>query len=170
MVWDTEVRQAVAHWGPYYGLVIDPALIHAVIERESRHGLDPNYIAHKGVVPEPGGHVSYGPMQIYDLTIPLLKIGFPAADLASHPELGIWYGVKEFGRRMKVLGGDAQKAVSAWNAGIGGVGRNPDYVAAVMSFWNRYKGTIAGTATAGAPLLLIGGLVLWMMSRRRRAA
>lgn len=166
--WDSAVRSAAAHWGPVYGVKVDPAIIHAIIERESRHGADANYVKYHGVVPEPGGHLSYGPMQIYDDTVrTVLKLGFPAADLASHPELGIWYGVKEFARRLKALGGDQVKAVSAWNAGIGGVGNNPAYVAAVLEFWKRYRTQVVASA---APLALIAGVALFVLSRRRRAA
>lgn len=167
MVWDTEVRQAVAHWGPYFGVALDPALIHAVIERESAHGRAPNYIAHGGVVPEAGGHLSYGPMQIYDDTVrTVLKLGFPAADLATHPELGIWYGVKEFARRMKLLGGDPVKAVSAWNAGTGGVGTNPAYVNAVLGFWKTYKGAVVSIV----PALVLALVAFWFLTARRRSA
>lgn len=165
--WDDIVAKSVAYWGPYYGVKLDPAVIHAVIERESRHGQDPNYIKHKGVVPEPGGHLSYGPMQIYDDTVrTVLKLGFPAEDLASHPELGIWYGVKEFARRLKALGGDQVKAISAWNAGIGGVGNNPAYVTAVLNFVKRYR----GAATSALPVLAIAGVALLFLSKRRRTA
>lgn len=167
MVWDSEVRAAASHWGREYGLTIDPALIHGIIERESRHGQDPNYLKHQGVVPEAGGHYSYGPMQIYDDTVrTVLRLGFPAADLASHPGLGIWYGVKEFGRRMKALGGDPVKAVSAWNAGIGGVGTNPAYIQAVLGFWKEYRNAIVSVV----PALLLAGAVVWFMAARRRRA
>jgi soluble lytic murein transglycosylase-like protein len=166
MVWETEVAKAVSHWAPYYGVDLDPALIHAVIERESRHGKDPTYVYHHGVILEPDGDYSFGPMQIKGDTVrTVLRLGFPGEDLASHPALGIWYGTKEFARRMKALGGDPVKAVSAWNAGIGGVGRNPEYVKAVMALWNRYKGTAASLV----PVLALAGLAFWWFTRRRRA-
>jgi soluble lytic murein transglycosylase-like protein len=168
MVWDTEVRNAAAHWGPYYGVSVDPALIHAVIEQESGHGAARNYVAHGGVVPEPDGDFSYGPMQVKGDTVrTVLRLGFPAADLASHPELGIWYGVKEFARRLKAVGGDPAKAVSAWNAGIGGVGRNPAYVRAVLGFWNKYRTAVVSLVPALA--LAAVAFVLWSRARRRAA-
>jgi len=168
MVWDSEVEAAASHWGREYGVTVDPAVIHAVIERESRHGQDPNYLRYHGVVPEPGGHFSYGPMQVYDDTVrTVLRLTFPPEALASHPNLGIWYGVKEFARRLKILGGDQVKAISAWNAGLGGVGTNPAYVSAVLGFWNQYRRQIKASAV---PALVLAAVVLVALARRRRAA
>jgi soluble lytic murein transglycosylase-like protein len=171
--WDAEVANAAAHWAKVYGVAIDPALVHAVIERESGHGKAPNYVAHHGVVPEPGGHVSYGPMQIYDSTLATVGVTFPGADLASHPGLGIWYGVKYLGMQLQRFGGDVAAAVSAYNAGPGNAKRNASgqfpnqsYVDFVLSFWQRNRTAIS----IGLPVLALAGAALWWLSKRRRAA
>jgi soluble lytic murein transglycosylase-like protein len=168
MVWDAEVRSAAAHWASAYGVTVDPALVHGVIERESGHGRAPNYVAHNGVVPEPGGHFSYGPMQVYDDTVTtVLKLGFPGSDLATHPELGIWYGTKYLATLLKRFAGDVDRAVAAYNAGPNNAVRsaagsfpNQQYVNAVNTFAQSYRGP------GIVPVLTLAAVVMWMMSRR----
>ena len=160
MVWDAEVRQSAAHWSKVFGVAIDPALIHGVIEKESSHGRNPNYVRNGGIVPEPGGHVSYGPMQLYDTTVAGMRLGIRPEDLATHPSLGIWYGTREFARRLKALGGDPLKAIASWNPGAG-----RSYVDAVVGFWNKYKGAVQAGAL---PALALAGLVVWFLARGRR--
>ncbi len=166
MKYDAEVAQAVAHWGPHYGIAIDPALVHAVIQRESTHGA-------KLSAAEPGGHWSYGPMMVYDDTAHAYGISDPS--LLKDPALGIWYGVRYLGQQLKTFWGDTARAVSAYNAGPGNAVRNrttdrfpnQPYVDAVLSFWNRYKGAVTGGAAA---LVIVGGLTWYLLARRRRAA
>lgn len=171
MVWDAEVRGAAAHWGPLYGVQIDPALVHAILQRESAHGTAPNYVRNHGIVPEPGGHVSYGPMQVYDDTVTsVLKLPFPGRDLASHPELGIWYGTKYLATLLKRFAGDVDRAVAAYNAGPGNAVRsaagtfpNQPYVNAVRAFAADYR------APNIVPVLTLAAVVMWMLSQRTAA-
>lgn len=174
VIWDDAVRSAAAHWGSAYGVTVDPALIHGIIERESRHGQDPRYLLYHGVVPEPGGHVSYGPMQVYDDTVDTLVggSGLTGEDFASHPELGIWWGTKYFAKLLHDFGGDTARAVAGYNAGPGRANRdaagnfpNQSYVDAVLSFWQRYKVAVASIL----PVLVIAGLVVVWLMRRGRA-
>lgn len=168
-----EVAKAVAHWRSAYPALTE-ALVHAVMERESGHGEAPNYRSHGGVVPEPGGHVSYGPMQIYDDTVKALGISFDPQGLASHPALGIWWGTKYLGGLLQRFKGDVRRAVAAYNAGpnrigalpAGGPFPNQAYVDAVLRFWNQYR----GGATSVVPLLALAGVIGWVMLRRQRRA
>jgi hypothetical protein len=174
MVWDSEVNNAAAHWGAYYGVAVDPALVHGVIEKESRHGTDPRYVKYGGVVPEPGGHFSYGPMQIYDDTVSTwLHLGFPAADLATHPELGIWYGTKYLAWLLSQTHGDVARAVAAYNGGLGRAVRNAAgaffnqaYVDEVLTFWNKHRTAVL----VSLPLLAAVGFVIYIMTARGRRA
>jgi soluble lytic murein transglycosylase-like protein len=177
--WDAEVEKAVAHWGPVYGISVDPALVHAVIERESGHGMAPNYILHGGVVPEPGGHYSAGPMQVYDDTLKRMNATLDLSALAQSPAVGIWYGTHELARLLALFPGDTTRAIAAYNAGSGNANRNAQgrfpnqsYVDAVVGFWNKYRGAI-GTAAASivpALVLALGIWFLWSRSRRRATA
>jgi hypothetical protein len=175
VLWDDAVRKAAAHWGREYGVTIDPALVHAIIERESAHGQAPNYIRNRGIVPESGGHVSYGPMQIYDDTArTVLKLTFPFEGLASHPDLGIWYGVKYFASLLQRFKGDVERAVSGYNAGPGNAVRssatgqfpNQSYVDFVKGFWQRHRGQVVSLV----PVLVLAGVVWFLSSRRARRA
>jgi soluble lytic murein transglycosylase-like protein len=160
--YDPEVRAAIAHWGPALGVSISPALVHAVIEKESTHG-------HKLVTDEPGGHHSYGPMMVLDTTATNYGVGDPATLQA--PALGIWYGVRNLAEMLKTFRGDVAAAVSAYNTGPSRAHRNaagkfPNqaYVNKVLLFWRVYGGA------AGAMVVLaIVGAALWR-ARRRRAA
>lgn len=173
MTWDAEVLNAARHWGAFYGIVIDPALVHGIIERESGHGRAPNYVRNNGIVPEPNGHHSFGPMQVYDDTVrTVLHLPFPGSDLASHPALGIWYGVKVLASLLKKYRGDVASAIASYNAGSPrrtAQGRfiNQPYVDAVTGFWNRYKGAVVVSIV---PVLMLAGIVLLLRARRRRAA
>lgn len=173
MRWETEVASAASHWGRQYGIAIDPVLVHAIIERESGHGLAPNYIRYGGVVPEPGGHTSYGPMQVYDDTVKTMNATLDPRALAQSPALGIWYGTHYLATLLKRFGSDTARAIAAYNAGPGAASRNAagkfpnqSYVDFVLSVWNRYRGAVVSIA----PLLLAAGVAAVMLSRRRRAA
>lgn len=173
MLWDAEVRLAAARWGRYYGIPVDPALVHGVIESESAHGRAPNYINNGGVVPEPGGHRSGGPMQVYDTTLP--SLGFPGVtlqDLARYPAIGIDAGTKYLAGLLKRFQGDTARAVAAYNAGPGNAQRNAAgkfsnqaYVDRVLGFWKQYRGAVVTLL----PVLVMAGVVLYL-NRRRRAA
>jgi hypothetical protein len=147
-------------------------LVHAIIERESAHGLAPNYILNGGVVPEPGGHHSGGPMQVYDDTLRGMNATLSLSALAQSPAVGIWYGTHELARLLKLFPGDTVRAVSAYNTGSGNANRdargkfpNQSYVDAVVGFWNKYRGPIAASIV---PALLLAAGVWFVMSRARR--
>lgn len=169
--WDTEAKAAAAHWGPYYGTHVDPALVHAVIERESRHGADPRYIAFRGIVPEPGGRRSAGPMMVLEDTLRRYNATLQLEALALSPAVGIWYGTRELARLLSVFPGDTARALAAYNAGQGNASRNAQgkfynqaYVDAVLGFWRGYRGAVISLV----PVLLAGG-ALYLWSRRRAA-
>jgi soluble lytic murein transglycosylase-like protein len=174
--WDDEVRKAAAHWGPFYWVAIDPALVHAVIERESRHGMDPNYILRGGVIPEPGGHYSGGPMQVYDDTLKGMNATLSLSALAQSPAVGIWYGTRELARLLRLFPGDTARAIAGYNAGAGNARRNAagkfpnqGYVDAVMGFWNKYRGLV-GASIVPALLLAAGAWYVLSRMKRQRAA
>jgi len=172
--WDDSVRSAAKHWGQLYGITIDPGLVHGILERESRHGTDPNYVRNRGIVPEPNGHHSYGPMQVYDATLPDVinpGSGLTGPDLASHPELGIWYGTRYLAGLIKRFGPDTLAAISAYNAGPARARRdsrghfpNQSYVDAVVGFWQGHRGL-----AMSLPIVLLAGAAAWYFSRRRAA-
>jgi soluble lytic murein transglycosylase-like protein len=170
MKWDAEVSAAVNQARRIYGTAPDPALVHAVIERETIHGALPI----TGTL-EPDGHYSYGPMQVKDTTGAMHGVTDPRT-LAT-PSIGIRIGTFELTRLLKRFPGDTARAVSAYNAGPGNARRsaatgrfpNQPYVDAVLGFWARFK----QIATASAPavgVLAIAVLAWWFLSRSRRLA
>lgn len=183
---DAAVKNAAAHWGTVYGVTVDPALVHGILKRESDHGQHPNYVKNNGVVPEPGGHLSYGPMQVYDDTVRSIAPGVPATDLARNPELGVWYGVKYFAKQLQRFPGDVAAAVSAYNAGPGNAKRNASgkfpnqgYVDAVLSFWRNFmrivvpgpvvKGQVPKPVPLGLVIAVAGVVLLGIVAGRRAA-
>lgn len=160
MRWDPEVRAAIAHWAPALGVKIDPALVHAVIQRESSH--------RKLIADEPGGHKSYGPMMVYDSTA--RAYGVDPLDLVV-PSIGIYYGVRNLAEMLRTFPGDTAAAISAYNTGptrarrgLSGKFPNQAYVDAVTGFWKLYGGAAAG----GIGLLaVLAGLWFWLRSRAR---
>lgn len=167
MRWDAEVRAAIAHWAPHYGVTIDPALVHAVIERESLHGRLPL------IALEPDGDHSYGPMMVKSSTAREMGVSDPAS--LKDPARGILYGVQYLGAQLKAFAPDTARAVSAYNAGPGGSKRLPSgqfrnnaYVVAVLGFFNRFKRAARAAAPMALPLIAFA-LFLWWRSRRRRA-
>jgi hypothetical protein len=158
--WDKEVRTAIAHWGPALGVTIDPALVHAVIQRESSHV--------KLVADEPGGHKSYGPMMVYDVTARAYGVD-PLALMV--PAVGIYYGVRNLAEMLHTFPGDTSAAISAYNTGPARARRNAagkfpnqSYVDAVRGFWKLYGGAAAG---GGALLAVLAGVWLLLRSRAR---
>lgn len=170
MTYDAEVQRAVAHWGPAYGLTLDPMLIHAVIEKETRHGALP--LKNR----EPNGNFSYGPMQVEDITATSVLHVDPASLL--DPATGIYYGTQYLASLIQRFKGDATRAISAYNAGPGKAKVNPStgqypnqqYVIDVLGFWNSFKRAAVAAAPAVLPLLVLGGLALYYLSQRRRRA
>ncbi len=167
MKYDAEVSRAVAHWGPATGVVIDPALVHAIIEAESSHGA-------KLVTVEPHGHLSYGPMMVLDSTATTLGVADPTT--LKDPATGIWYGVQQLALLLKWAGGNINKAVSAYNTGKGnakvnaqGLYPNQSYVVRVLGLWNSFKRAVVASAPVVVPLVLIV-VVLILAARHRRAA
>ena len=166
MKYDAEVSAATAHWSRALGVVIDPRLVHAVIERESRHG---KYVQTN----EGGGRWSYGPMMVLDATA--RAFGVVSPESLKAPALGIYYGVRALGEELKRFHGDTWRAVSAYNTGASRANRNaagrfPNqaYVDAVRGFWNQYGGAVAGSGVAA--LVAVAGILVLLRARRRRAA
>lgn len=164
MKWDPEVSAAVNQARALYSVPVDPALVHAVIERESGH----RDTSPQGTL-EPNGHRSYGPMQVQDSTAKAHGITDPTTLVT--PSIGIRIGTFELAKLLRQFPGDTARAVAAYNAGPNNSSRNTSgrfvnqpYVDAVLSFWNRYKTAVAVASPAVALLALA---VLWWMSRSR---
>ena len=170
MKWDAEVSAAVAAAGRRYARVPDAALVHAVIEKETRHGALPI-----SGTREPNGHYSYGPMQVEDTTAAMHGVTDPTS--LAIPSLGIRVGTFELSRLLTLFGGDTARAVSGYNAGAGnarpnavtGDYPNQSYVDAVLGFWQQYGGAVTAGAGIGLALAVAAGAYL-LMARRRRAA
>lgn len=169
MKYDAEVSSAVAHWGPAYGIAIDPALVHGIIEAESSHGAKLQTV-------EPKGHMSYGPMMVLDSTATSV-LGVSNPTTLKDPATGIWYGVQYLAQLLKWAGGDIHRAVSAYNTGKGnahpnasGVYPNQSYIVKVLGYWNSFKRAMAASAPTAVPLLLLAVIGFVLASRRRRAA
>jgi soluble lytic murein transglycosylase-like protein len=165
MTYDAEVTAAVAQAMTLYGVTVDPALVHAVIEQETRHGA----LKITGTL-EPNGHYSYGPMQVQDTTGAMHGITDPST--MAVPSIGIRIGTYELARLMKLYPGDTARAVAAYNAGAGNSARtssgtfvNQSYVDKVLAFWKQYQGTV--TAVGGGLGLLALVVVLFMAFRRK---
>jgi len=174
--WDAEVAAAVKRWGPIYGVAIDPALVHAIIQKESSHGT-------VLTTAEPGGHFSFGPMMVLDTTATELGAKIPSS--LTDPATGISYGVRYLAQQLRRYGGRVYDAIAAYNAGSArkdtsgryvntkGLPVVQSYVDVVLGYWNRYRLSVVQGATRAAPvaaLALAGVAVLWLASRRRRAA
>jgi len=167
--WDREVSAAVNQARANYGVAVDPALVHAVIQRESSHA----DTSANGTL-EPNGHRSYGPMQVLDTTAQAHGINDPRTLVV--PSIGIRIGTFELARLLRLYPGDTARAVAAYNAGQGNSARNAQgrffnqpYVDAVLSFWRQY---VQPTAVAAAPVaaLLAAAVILLFLGRRRRLA
>ena len=165
--WDAEVAAAVAYWQPRRGVSIDPALVHAIIEKETRHGALPLTVL------EPDGDRSFGPMSVKGATArTVLGIHDPATLI--DPGRGIMAGVDYLARKLKQYPGQVDSAIAAYNAGTArrrssGAFINQPYVVDVLGFWNAFK----RTARAAAPALLSAFLIaaaVWWLARRRRVA
>ncbi len=159
----------MAHWGPAYGIAIDPALVHGIIEAESSHGA-------KLVSTEPNGHFSYGPMMVLDSTATTV-LGVSDPTTLKDPATGIWYGVEYLAQLLRWSGGDINRAVSAYNTGKGnaipnasGVYPNQSYIVKVLGYWNTFKRAVVASAPTAVPLLLLLLLGFVLVSRSRRAA
>jgi soluble lytic murein transglycosylase-like protein len=162
MRYDAEVSSAIARWAPVYGVTIDPALVHAIIQKESSHGATT-------VTAESKGRRSFGPMMVLDSTARSLGASNPAA--LQDPATGISYGVKYLASLLRQYGGNVVRAVHAYNGWGGGpVTDTPNaYVNAVLGFWNTYKRN-ARVAVPATALLALGVVVYLLAAPRRRAA
>jgi soluble lytic murein transglycosylase-like protein len=164
--YDPEVTAAVTQAQHNYGVAIDSALVHAVIQRETSHGPYPL----NGTL-EPNGQRSWGPMQVEASTAQAHGIADPSS--LSIPSVGIRIGTFELARLLKMFPGDTPRAIAAYNAGPGNAARrsngtffNQPYVDAVIAFWQRFK----GGAAAAAPLLGLVALVaaIFLLAGPRR--
>ena len=167
--WDQEVAAAVASAARLYGIRPDPALVHAVIEKETLHGRL-NITGTR----EPNGRYSYGPMQVMDTTAAMHGITDPRTLVT--PSIGIRIGTFELTRLLKLFPGDTARAVAAYNAGPGNARRRSDgtfinqkYVTDVLSFWSRFK-AVAIQAAPAAGLIVAALIAWWILGRRRRLA
>lgn len=169
MKWDAEVGAAVARWAPYYGVALDSALVHAVIEKETLHGAVPL------VAREPDGDYSYGPMQVKGATARTV-LGVSDPSTLEDPATGILYGTKYLASLIRRFGGDYNAAISAYNAGPGNAHRdssgnfpNQSYLVAVLNYWNRYKRLLVAAAPAAGAAIVAAVALVWILARRRRA-
>jgi soluble lytic murein transglycosylase-like protein len=167
--WDTEVLAAVKQAAALYGVELDPAMVHGVIEQETRHGALPITGTR-----EPNGHYSYGPMQVQDTTAAMHGIADPKTLVT--PSLGIRIGTFELARLVRMYPGDSDRAIAAYNAGPGNAHRNAQgrfpnqsYVDAVRGFWARF-GPVVTQAAPVAALIAVAFLLWMVMGRRRRPA
>jgi soluble lytic murein transglycosylase-like protein len=172
MRWDPEVLAAVKRWAPVYGVTIDPALVHAIIQKESSHGS-------LLVTAEPGNRFSYGPMMVLDSTAKELGATMPSS--LTQPAIGISYGVRYLAKQLRRYGSRATDAIAAYNAGTArkdaqgryvntkGVPVVQAYVDKVLGYWNSYKGQVTAAAPVAA-LAIAAAALLWFAARRRRAA
>lgn len=163
MKYDAEVASAIARVNPN----IDPALVHAIIQKESSHGA-------ALVTPETRGRYSYGPMMVLDSTARGLGVADPSS-LARDPAAGIYYGTRYLNSKLQAYPGDTASAVAAYNAGTARRGAsgafiNQDYVNKVLGFWRQYRGAAPAAAGAGALIVLLVGGYLFLRSRRRARA
>jgi hypothetical protein len=170
MRWDPEVQAAVNQARRIYRIAPDPALVHAVIEKETIHGSLPITGTR-----EPNGRISYGPMQVMDTTAVMHGVPLTEAKTLATPSIGIRIGTFELSRLLTMFGGDTARAVAAYNAGPGNARRdalgnffNQPYVTAVLGFWQRFKTTAVAAAPAAAGLIAVGLLAWWLMRRGRR--
>lgn len=166
--WDAEVSAAVANAARLYGIRPDPALVHAVIERETLHGRLPITGTR-----EPNGRYSYGPMQVMDTTAAMHGVPVSQAKSLANPSIGIRIGTFELARLLKMFPGDTARAVAAYNAGPGNARRNAAglfinqaYVDAVIGFWSRFKKVATQAAPAAA--LIAAAAIIWLLVGRRR--
>lgn len=164
MKYDAQVSSAVARWGPAYGVTIDPALVHAIIQRESSHGAQLETAESKG-------RKSYGPMMVLDDTARALGVPDPAT--LRDPAQGISIGVRYFASLLKRFPGDTARAISAYNTGPGNAVRNKagrfpnqSYVDAVTAWWKTYKYAAVGSSSALGLIAVL--LFFWFQLRRRR--
>jgi soluble lytic murein transglycosylase-like protein len=172
MRWDPEVQAAVNQARRLYRVTPDPALVHAVIEKETIHGALPITGTR-----EPNGRISYGPMQVMDTTAVLHRVPLAEARTLATPSIGIRIGTFELARLLTLFGGDTARAVAAYNAGPGNARRdahgnffNQPYVTDVLNFWQRFKTTAVAVAPAGAGLIAVALLAWWLLGRGRRIA
>ena len=162
MKYDPEVSSAIAYWGPHLGVRIDPALVHAIIQKESSHGA-------ALVTAEPGGRYSYGPMMVLDTTATAYGVADPST--LEDPATGIYYGVRNLAELLKQFGTDTAAAISAYNTGptrarrdASGNFPNQAYVNAVLTWWRVYGGTVG---IGVAIMVALVGLWLYVRSRGR---
>jgi len=162
-VFDTFIRNAIARWGRASGVSIDPALVRAIIQKESSGGKVAMSI-------EPGRRRSYGPMMVLDSTARGMGVTDPAR--LAEPGLGIWYGVRYLAEQIARFKGDTARAIAAYNAGpavnrkASGSFPNQTYVNDVMRYWMAFRSTAAPVAA----LVAIGAVAWFLFARRRRAA
>lgn len=171
--WDPEVQAAVKQARAIYGVAPEPALVHAVIEKETIHGALPITGTR-----EPNGHISYGPMQVQDSTATSLH-GISDPTTLAVPSIGIRIGTFELARLMRLFPNDPARVVAAYNAGAGNAARNAfgrffnqPYVDAVLGFLERFRALVTTVATAAAPAapwLAIAAIAVLLGSRRRLA-
>lgn len=82
---------------------------------------------------------SYGLMQVMGLTA--REMGYRGKHLRDlhDPKMGIYYGAKYLKQKLVKYAGDAEKAISAYNAGTFTDHNHADYVVPVLEYYNQLK-------------------------------
>jgi soluble lytic murein transglycosylase-like protein len=125
-------------------LVLDPALIHAVIEAESRY--NPNAVSERGAI---------GLMQVMPTTGQ--RYGVSAQELRD-PARNIATGARYLTDLLRLFNGDLRLALAGYNAGEAAVARHGNdippyaetkaYVPRVLALWQGLQGPNTGAATS----------------------
>jgi soluble lytic murein transglycosylase-like protein len=136
--YDAEIDAAAAKYG------IDPALLKGLIKQES--GFDAAARSGAGAI---------GLTQLMPATAAALGVD------PTVPAQAIDGGARYLRQQLDRFGGDASKALAAYNAGPGAVAKyggvppyaeTQNYVTSVLAFADGFRGTASPTATAAVPV------------------
>jgi soluble lytic murein transglycosylase-like protein len=137
--YDTQITAAATKYG------IDPALLKGLIRQESNFNASAR-----------SGAGAQGLTQLMPGTARALGVD------PSDPAQAIDGGAKYLKQQLDRFGGDASKALAAYNAGPGAVAKfggvppyaeTQNYVKSVLAFADQYRGAAAATGATASPLL-----------------